>query len=124
MAADRLQSLRWQVHLTKADGPRTDFLAAGSDVWSCGVCLFAMLATALPFGGGEDTEEEERALSAKVCSGVWDVPLEPSESTSPAAVDLVTRILTVNPEERASLDEVCEHEWVGGLDQVPWRAST
>ena len=112
-----------QVHLTKADGPSAEFLANGSDVWSCGVCLFAMLATSLPFAGGEDTDEEERALSAKVCGGVWDVPLEASESRSQPAIDLVTRMLTVDPAARASLDDVCEHEWVGGVDQVPWRAS-
>ena len=51
---------------------------------------------------------------------VWDVPLE--GRCSPAAVDLVTRLLTVDPEQRCSLDDVCDHEWVGGLDRVPWQA--
>ena len=108
-----------EVHRAKADDAPF-FLAAAADVWSCGVCLFATLATALPFGGGEDTEEEERALSEKVCGGAWDVPLE--ERCSPAAIDLVTRMLAVDPAERCSLDEVCEHSWVGGLERVPWQA--
>lgn len=97
---------------------RPSFLAAGADVWSAGVCLFAMLATALPFSGGEDTPEEQAALRDKVCSGVWDV----QPSCSEAAVDVLTRMLTVDPDERCSLDDVCEHEWVGGADNIPWQA--
>jgi len=97
-----------------------EFLASGSDVWSCGVCLFAMLATQLPFGGGEETDEEQRALRDKVCAGLWDLPLE--GRCSPAAADLVGRLLTVDAAERCSLDDVCEHEWVGGLERVPWQA--
>ena len=108
-------------HADAANGDGADghFLAAGADVWSAGVCLFAMLATQLPFNGGEDTDEERAALRAKVCAGAWDVtPPDRSE----AAVDLVTRMLAVAPDERCSLDEVCDHEWVGGIDAVPWQA--
>ena len=98
---------------------KAQFLAAGADIWSAGVCLFAMLATKLPFAGGEETEEEREELRRKVCAGKWD-PWEPT--CSPAALDLVTRMLAVDPAERCSLDEVCEHSWVGGLERVPWQA--
>ena len=110
-----------EVHRANDDGT-PDFLAAGADVWSCGVCLFAMLATQLPFGGEEETDEEQAELRKKVCDGSWDCDLE--GKCSEAAADLVTRMLTVNPEERASLDDVCEHEWVGGLEAVPWQESS
>ena len=82
-----------EVHLVnrdfEEDEERPAHLAAGADLWSAGVCLFAMLATQLPFGGDEDTEEEQAALRAKVCSGVWDV--QPS-GVSESAIDLLTRI--------------------------------
>lgn len=109
-----------EVHLAKEDDA-APFLAAGADVWSSGICLFAMLATQLPFGGGEETEEEQSALAAKVCAGVWDVQLD--DHCSPAAMDLVGRLLRVDPLERCSLDDVCAHDWIGGLDAVPWQAS-
>ena len=48
------------------------------------------------------------------------MPLEGQRSE--AAIDLVTRLLAVEPDERCSLDDVCEHEWVGGQDAVPWQA--
>jgi len=107
-----------EVHRANLPNPPV-FLAAGADVWSCGVCLFAMLATQLPFNGGEGSAEEERALSAKVCEGAWDASLE--GRCSAAAIDLVSRMLIVDPDERCTLDDVCAHEWVGGLEAVPWQ---
>jgi len=95
------------------------FPAANADIWSCGVCLFAMLATQLPFGGGEDTDEEQAGLRDKVCAGQWDVQPQCSD----AALGLVTHILQVDPQKRATLDEVCTHPWVAGEDneEVPWQ---
>jgi serine/threonine protein kinase len=75
------------------------------------VVLFAMLATALPFNGAEETAEERAALRRKVRKGVPDGSL-PAERPA-AACDLVTRMLIVEPAERATLAQVLAHEWVG-----------
>ena len=40
---------------------------------------------------------------------------------SPLAVDLLDCMLHVDAAERASIDEVIAHEWVGGLSRVPWQ---
>ena len=54
-----------EVHLADAHGGPS-YSCSKSDTWSAGVCLFAMLATQLPFGGDEETEDERDALREKV----------------------------------------------------------
>jgi serine/threonine protein kinase len=93
------------------------YICTAADVWSAGVCFFAMLATQLPFGGSEDTEEDLEVLREKIRAGRWDVQPDCSDD----ALDLVTRMLAVDADARMTLDDVCEHVWVGGADNVPWR---
>ena len=81
---------------------------------SAGVCLFAMLATTLPFSGDEDSAE----LVHKVCAGVWDATPE----VSAHALDLLRGMLAVAADERRTLDEVCEHAWLEG-QPVPWQGT-
>eukprot|EP00966_Prymnesium_polylepis_P333045 7388513-Prymnesium_polylepis.1 len=98
-----------------ADDGSCSYRCAPADVWSAGVCLFAMLATQLPFGGSDDGDDERRELQEKVCAGQWDV--EPK--CSALAIDLLRGIMCVDPVRRLTLEQVCEHPWVGGAAQMP-----
>jgi 5'-AMP-activated protein kinase, catalytic alpha subunit len=87
---------------------RKDYLAGPVDVWSAGVVLFAMLAGYLPFQA-----RDKKALSSKIIRATWTPP----SGASSAAVDLLEKMLTLNPEERICLNKIWEHPWVAGGPQ-------
>ena len=82
---------------------RKDYMAGPVDVWSAGVVLYAMLAGYLPFQA-----KDKKSLSTKIIKATWTSP----SCASAAAVDLLERMLTLNPEERICLNEIWAHPWV------------
>jgi 5'-AMP-activated protein kinase catalytic alpha subunit len=82
---------------------RKDYMAGPVDVWSAGVVLFAMLAGYLPFQA-----KDKKSLSSKIIKATWTPPA----TASPAAVDLLEKMLTLDPEARICLSKIWEHPWV------------
>jgi len=79
-----------------------------ADLWSLGVLLFVMLSATLPFNN-DDEDEVVRAVTA------GDFAFAPKASwkkVTPQAVDVVSRLLRVRPEARATLAELRAHAWI------------
>jgi len=74
-----------------------------ADVWSSGVLLFVMLVGAFPFTGS--THE---SLNRRILAGQYTCP----PHLSVAAQDLIRRCLQVEPEKRATLQEIIDHPWM------------
>lgn len=71
-----------------------------SDVWSCGIILFALLTGHLPFN-----DDNIKRLLLKVQAGKYQMP----QSVSSGAQDLISRILVVDPDKRISINEILAH---------------
>ncbi|KAG8979655.1 hypothetical protein FRB90_008028, partial [Tulasnella sp. 427] len=73
---------------------------SASDIWSCGVVLFALLVGRLPFD-----DPNMRVLLQKVRAGRFEIPsYVPSE-----AKDLIRRMLVVDPEYRIAMPDIIKH---------------
>ncbi|KAJ3378563.1 Map microtubule affinity-regulating kinase, partial [Lobulomyces angularis] len=88
----------------KYEGPEVD-------MWSLGVILFALLCGHLPFD-----DDNIKELYKKIASGTYTCP----DYLLPNARHLISRLITVDPRERATLEEVLSHQWVNeGYDSPP-----
>nr|KAJ3420469.1 hypothetical protein HK105_005640 [Polyrhizophydium stewartii] len=88
----------------KYEGPEVD-------MWSLGVILFALLCGHLPFD-----DDNMKELYKKIATGNYKCP----DYLLPNARHLISRLITVDPKRRATLDEVLAHPWVNeGYDAPP-----
>ncbi|KAI9635899.1 serine/threonine-protein kinase [Dioszegia hungarica] len=73
---------------------------SSSDIWSCGIILFALLTGRLPFD-----DDNIRSLLQKVKVGVFEMP---DEIKGPAR-DLLFKMLEKDPEKRILMPDILSH---------------
>ena len=76
------------------------------DLWSCGIILYILLSARPPFGGEEDEE-----IIESVQSGRYDLESPPFNNLSYNCLDLLKKLLTIEPNQRISAQEALEHKW-------------
>ena len=76
------------------------------DLWSVGVIMYAMLSGKMPFTGAHISD-----TFARIIQGEFKVNTDEFSLVSPQAIDLLRKLLVVDPESRLSADEALTHPW-------------
>ena len=77
-----------------------------ADTWSCGVILFVLLAGYLPFD-----EPTMSLLFKRIAKADFEFP----SWIVGDAKDLISKLLTADPEKRITLQEATQHKWLAGV---------
>ena len=83
------------------------------DCWALGVILYAMVTSDFPFPGNSPIE-----IAYRVCRGIY----RPFPG-SPELVDLVSKLLCVDPTRRISLPEVLLHPWLADSPNLLYQST-
>ncbi|KAI8460686.1 hypothetical protein BY996DRAFT_4574397 [Phakopsora pachyrhizi] len=79
-----------------------NYHGSSSDIWSCGVILFALLTNRLPFD-----DEDLVVLLNKVKVGKFWMP----EDLPELAQDLIRGMMMLDPTKRLTMDQIKAHPW-------------
>ncbi|CAD7695940.1 unnamed protein product [Ostreobium quekettii] len=90
--------------------PGFSYKAKISDIWSCGVFLYAMVVGKYPFDRAQDKGKSNRLYN--LLQRIVKVDYElPTGDLSPALCDLIDRMLKYDPDERITIGEIMNHAW-------------
>ncbi|CAH2052559.1 unnamed protein product, partial [Iphiclides podalirius] len=98
----------------EAFAPADKYIGEAADIWSLGITLYAMVTGRVPWCGESTVELQKRVLTEHL-----SFPSKPALSRQLRR--LLARMLDKNPNTRATMQEIKDHEWVtdGGKDPLP-----
>ena len=76
------------------------------DIWSCGVIMYILLSARPPFEGEDDEE-----IMENVEAGNYDLESPPFNKLSKNSLDLLKKLLAMDPEQRITAEEALNHPW-------------
>jgi len=76
------------------------------DIWSCGAITYVLLSGVAPFMG-----PDENAIYERIKSGSFD--FDEMEDITEEAMDIITQMLTMDPDVRPSAKTLLDHAWLG-----------
>ncbi|KAE9554178.1 hypothetical protein FO519_002599 [Halicephalobus sp. NKZ332] len=83
-----------------------DFIGTPADMWSVGVLMYLLLSGRLPFNG------PLQHVYDSIIEGKYSLQGSPWNYISDDAKDLLTRLLTVDPEKRLTAAQALRHRWL------------
>lgn len=90
---------------------RGEKYSGSADVWAFGVLLYAIANCKLPWD-----DDNNKKLCQKI---VYTEPNYPP-TFSPLLIDLLSKMLKKNPEERITISQIKEHPWVSNDYKLPY----
>ena len=84
---------------------RGGYFGDKADIWSCGIVLYFLLMSALPFD-----ERDFETNTKKICEASYRI----SDNLSLEVRDLLSKLLMYDPSSRVSARKALEHDWFKG----------
>jgi serine/threonine-protein kinase RCK2 len=88
------------------------------DMWALGCVLYTLLCGFPPF-----YDESIQVLTEKVARGQYTFLSPWWDDISKSAQDLVSHLLTVNPEKRYTIEEFLNHPWIRNVQEPTYAAA-
>src|SRR5690606_3571737 len=82
------------------------------DMWALGCVLYTLLCGFPPF-----YDESINVLTEKVAKGQYTFLSPWWDNISKSAQDLISHLLTVDPDERYDINQFMQHPWIRGTDE-------
>ena len=88
------------------------------DMWSMGIILYMLVSGVPPFWGSSDSEIKQRILRGK-----YSFPARQFQHVSSEAIDLIRKLLEVDPTRRFTAADALQHSWIQKAQERHARAA-